>query len=95
MNVFSRIWCAVFGPYMSLRTDNAQILLQRGHYNQLLISAQDDAYGIQVLLTGEQADTLLRWMRSTGGSLNPPRNAKIIRLPSRTRTQVPDKKTDK
>lgn len=92
MNFFSRLWTAVFGPYMSLHLDNANLLMQRGYYGQLLISARDDAYGIQILLNREQANELLQWLQRNSGPLNsgPPRG-KLISLPTKALSKPSDK----
>lgn len=92
MSLLSRIWAAVFGPYMHFQAEKTEILMQRGFYGQLLISAQDDCYAIQVSINGEQAEELVRWLRATGTSLNAPKG-KLIRLPVRSKVSRP--RTDK
>lgn len=82
MNILQRIWAAVFGPYTYMNLDKTELLIQRGHYGQLLISAQDDCYAIQIRLSGDQARELTQWLAKTNYSINPPRQNKVIRFPT-------------
>lgn len=94
MNLVHRIWLALFGPYMDLKAEKTQVLMQRGYYGQLVVSAQDEFYAIQVQLNREQVEEMIRWLQVSGRGLSPPnKKNNLIRFP--TQAKVSPRKTDK
>lgn len=89
VSLFNRIWAALLAPYFAIRTHhkNTEVLIQRGFWNELLITSStriegtyDDKLHVQVKLSGEQAEELLRWLQVTSGSINRPKQNNTLRL---------------
>lgn len=87
MNIFKRIWLSVFGPYIGMKTENTEFILQRGYWGELLLTTTtkvdgtyNDKFGIQIKLSGSQADELYKWLHITRGSVNKPLKNNMIRL---------------
>lgn len=78
MNIFSRIWMAAFGPYAYVKAEDRQILLQRGPMGHVLVTANDDCYGIQIALSPAQARELTKFLLLSNRSMN---KDNVIRLP--------------
>lgn len=81
MVIARRIWNIFFGGWFQLRSGKTEFQGERIMGHQLILTARDEFYQIQLKLTADQADDLQAWLSKTRSALNTTGRNKVIHLP--------------